>query len=184
MSEGGIRKKAGLLFGALVIALICILTLSLLFPTVLDLFVQRFQVDDITSGRDSLFIQYNDYIFSSAKSFLWGIGTYNMTNKIMHVYEIADGVPHNGIQEVFVAWGLPGMMFVISMVLVLMQRSRQENPHQKKINYLPFIILFAKIQVGQMITSPYTMLAFALIYISLCADLSSTEHLEKVDMET
>ena len=81
-------------------------------------------------------------------------------------------MPHNGIQEVVVAWGVPGLLFFIAMICVMVRRSREENTNQRLLNYLPFVVLLAKIQVGQMITSSYTLLAFALIYISLCADLT------------
>lgn len=171
-SKGGIKKKIALLFGGVLIFVVSILLLNTLFPIVLELFGERLNAEDISSGRSYLFADYNNYIFSSAKSLFWGVGTSDFFHKLVNVYLISDNVPHNGIQEVVVAWGVPGLLFFIAMICVMVRRSREENTNQRLLNYLPFVVLLAKIQVGQMITSSYTLLAFALIYISLCADLT------------
>ena len=174
-SDGGIRKKTKLILGMLLILVVVIVLINLLFPSVLELFIQRLEVDDITGGRGMLMETYNNYIFSSPKTLFWGIGLLGFGNKVINVYNIADSVPHNGIQEVLLAWGCPGLILFIFIFLVLIRRSKQENQNQTLINYLPLIIWVAKIMVGQVITSSYTMLAIVSVYLSLCYDLSSAE---------
>ena len=177
-SKGGVKKKLKLLIGSLLFVLIAIVILYLLFPAALEAFVKRLQVDDLSGGRLRLFVQYNEYLMSSVKSLLWGIGSLDLPWKVK-AYSISEGVPHNGIQEILVAWGILGLLLFLALIYVLIRRSKQENPHQTKMNYLLLVILFAKALVGQVITSPYTMLAFALVYLSLCYDFSSTEQVNQ-----
>lgn len=169
VSNISVTKKFKVLLGSVFVLLISVLLLKLLFPTALDMFIQRFNVDDITNGRAVLFNEYNKYLFSSAKAFLWGLGVINLGEKVMNL-SISFNMPHNGIQEIMVAWGIIGLLLFTSMIFVMIRRSKQENPHQSLTNYALLIVLLAKIMVGQVITSNYTMLLFALIYFSLCYD--------------
>ena len=50
--------------------------------------------------------------------------------------------------------------------------SKKHCKHQSLINYIPLIIILVKGMAGQMLNSPYTMLAFSYAYLSMCADLS------------
>ena len=168
-SNGSMKKKFKFLVGGILLLLISVLLMYLIFPSTLDMFIQRLSGDDITSGRDTLFNDYNSYLFSSSKAFLWGLGSLNLDEKVMQL-SISFGVPHNGIQEILVAWGIIGLLLFIGMIFVMIRRSKQENPHQSWSNYALFIVLLAKIMVGQVITSNYTMLSLALIYLSLCHD--------------
>ena len=170
-TSGGIKKKLKLLIGITLIVTVSLFVIKMLFPSVLELFMQRLKVEDITSGRDVLFATYNKYILSSPKSLFFGLGLLGFANKVMYVHNICANVPHNGIQEVLVAWGIPGLLMFSLMFYVLIRRSKQENENQTMINYLPLIIWIAKIMVGQVITSSYTMLTIALLYLSLCYNL-------------
>lgn len=171
-SKTNAKGKLKLLLASIFALLIAILLLYLVFPNVLEAFVMRFKEEDITSGRDDIFAVYNNYLFSSVKALFWGLGSLNLVNGVMKL-EIVNNVPHNGVQEILVAWGVIGLLLFILMIFVLIRRSRQENPHQSWINYSLFLVLIAKIMVGQVITSIYTMLLFALVYLSLCQDLRS-----------
>lgn len=178
VSDIGINRRLKLLLSSVVVLLMSVLLIYLVFPTVLEMFLQRLTAEDITGGRFSLFVAYNNYIFSSAKSILWGLGSSSLGSKVMTM-SIANDVPHNGIQEILVAWGIIGLILFTAMILALIQRSKQENIHQSRTNYSLLVVIFAKIMVGQVITSSYTMLAFALVYLSLCWDLSAPKELEK-----
>ena len=172
VSDIGAKERFKLLLGSLAALLISVVLLYLVFPVALETFIQRWTAEDLTSGRNALFVAYNDYLFSSVKACLWGLGSLNLDSKVMQL-SIANNVPHNGIQEILVAWGIIGLVLFVAMILVLMRRSKQENPHQTWGNYSLFIVLISKIMVGQVITSDYTMLSFALIYLSLCQDCSN-----------
>lgn len=173
-SNDGMKAKIKILLSSISVLLVSVFLLYLVFPDVLEMFAQRLNVEDITSGRDSLFVSYNDYLFSSLKAFLWGLGSLNLADNVRQL-SIANIVPHNGIQEILVAWGIIGLLLFVAMIYVLIRRSKQENPHQSWKNYSLLIVLLAKIMVGQVITSTYTMLSFALIYLSLCQDFTSTD---------
>lgn len=179
VSKGGIKAKVKASVIGIFCVVVSVLLLYLIFPTALETFAHRFSVKDITSGRNSLFVVYAEYIFSSPKVFLWGLGSLSLGEKIDQL-AIAVNVPHNGIQEICVAWGIPGLIFFAAMIFVMIRRSRQENSHQIGLNYLLLVILFAKIMVGQVITVPYTMLSFALIYLGLCQDFSTNRQTEQI----
>ena len=178
VSDMGLKGKLKLLFGSLSALLISVLLLCLVFPAVPEMFIQRLNAEDITGGRAALFSAYNDYLFSSAKAILWGLGSLNLGTKVMQM-SIVNNVPHNGIQEILVAWGIIGLALFVAMILVLIRRSKQENSRQSWANYSLLIVLIAKIMVGQVITSTYTMLSFALIYLSLCQDFSGKKGLNE-----
>ena len=170
-SNGGLRKKLKFLLSAVWVLVISLTLMYLIFPETLNMFIQRFNVDDISNGRNALLSAYNVYIFSSVKSLIWGLGSINFVEKVLDL-SISDNVPHNGIQEIMIAWGIIGLLLFIGMIFVMIRRSKQENPHQSWTNYALLIVLLAKIMVGQVVTSNYTMLSFALIYLSLCHDCS------------
>ena len=163
-----VKKKLQIFFGSIVIFVVTISFMYSLFPSILELFYNRILVDDITSGRYSLFILYNDYILSSPSTLFFGIGASNLVKKVLYVYNLAENVPHNGIQEIILVWGIPGLLIFLMMIYALIHYSKQENTFQTSLNYLPFIVLFAKIMVGQVVTSPYTIMAFSLVYLGLC----------------
>ena len=173
MISKGIKKKAVYLGGFAVISIVGLVLLYILFPAVLEFFGYRLQLDDITGGRGALFAQYNDYLLSSPRALLWGTGSLRMKEKVVFQDAIASNVPHNGIQEILVAWGIPVLILFIALVFAFIRSSRRENPKQMAINYLPLLIIFVKIQVGQLVTSPYTLLAMAFAYISLCQNFST-----------
>ena len=172
VSDRGIKYKLGFLFGCIILLLISLFLLHLIFPEVLDMFIARLTAEDITSGRSDLFMEYNNYLLSSPNVLIWGLGAINFDEKIMRL-SISFNVPHNGIQEILLAWGIIGLVLFIAMIWVMIRRSKQENSHQSLANYALLIVLLAKIMVGQVITSHYTMLSFVLIYLSLCQDCSS-----------
>lgn len=171
-SNIGFKRRIQLLLGSMLVLLISISILSIVFPASLEMFIQRLTVEDITGGREVLFAEYNKYLLSSAKALIWGVGSLNLSEKVTQM-SISFNVPHNGIQEILVAWGFIGLLLFVAMIFVMIRRSKQENPHQSLENYALLIVLLAKIMVGQVITSSYTMLAFALIYLSLCHDCTN-----------
>ena len=170
-SKGDIRKKVKLLSVGVCVLAISIILLYIVFPTAIETFILRLNVEDISGGRSALFIAYGKYMFSSLKSMLWGLGSLNLGENVRQL-AIAENVPHNGVQEIWVAWGFLGLLLFISVIFVLIRRSKQENPNQSRVNYSLLVIFLAKAMVGQVITSMYTMLSLALVYLCLCQDLS------------
>ena len=170
--KGDIKKKAQYLLGCVSLTLVAVLAIYFAFPSVIETFAARFCVDDITSGRTDLFNQYNAYLFSSPNVLMYGVGVLDFRNKLT---PIINDVPHNCIQEILIAWGIPGFFMFFVLIVAMIWRSKKENTNQTLVNYIPLILLLIKCQVGQMIGSTYTMLAFEIVYLSLCQNFNQVE---------
>ncbi len=160
-------KKRWIIIGSVAGAgVFAVILVALVFPSAIQTFIKRFTVGDVSNGRIDLFNFYNKHIFSSAKYALFGIGLQDFGGRISDIYRIEMNVPHNGIQEIVVAWGIPGLIlfgwFIVEMFL-------QAKKHHKirLINLLPFIVLLFDISFGQLIRSGKSMLALLMVYISL-----------------
>lgn len=161
-------KTLAAMFGA---AAAAVIVLQLAMPFVVEKFISRFQSSDITSGRTGLLQQYNAYILSGPEVLFWGIGLTDFSQRVVAATDLFN-VPHNGIQELVIAWGLPGLCMMGLFGLSMCLRARKTAKRLRLMNWIPLILLVVKIQAGQMLTSGYTMLAFTLAYLSLAQDFS------------
>ncbi len=172
--KGSIFKKLQFLVMLVAIGAAALFLLHLFFPDLLEYYFGRFQVEDISSGRTTIFQAYNQFILSSPRVQFFGLGVIDFADKVMNQYKVTINIPHNGVQELIVAWGLPGLLLFGAFFLVLLLNARQKSGRQGLVNYIPLLVLMAKIQVGQMLTSTYTMLAFSLVYLSLIHNFEIT----------
>lgn len=166
------KFKAKLRLGILAIAVIAFFAgvIAIILPEFFESFIGRFMVGDLTSGRVGLFIQYTQFIFSSWRNFLFGTGVNGIEAALKMYYGTSFvNVPHNGIQEIVVVWGVVGFFLFAMFIYYFFKQARSVNK-QKLIHYFPFILIFIKVQLGQLVTTNYTLLMFALIYLSLCYD--------------
>lgn len=170
--QGSIKKKMKFLGVMILVAAAALLLVYLIFPDLLEYYISRFQDSDITTGRDVLMVRYGEFILENPRVLFFGIGLNCYNHDLMVVHKVAAGVPHNGIQELIIAWGLPGLILFLGLFIVMVRRAKDFCPKQKLLNYVPLIILFVKSQAGQMLNSPYTMLAFSLAYLSMCQDFA------------
>lgn len=169
--EGSAKKKMQFLLGAFVVICLALLLMYLIAPTLLEYYSSRFREKDLTTGRLGLMGDYHAFIISSPKILFYGLGVNELTSKLMDVYQVTTHTPHNSIQELILAWGLPGMALFVALWGVMIWKSRQVCRKQGLINYIPLIILLVKAQAGQMLNSDYTMMSFSLAYLSMCANL-------------
>lgn len=165
--KGSVGQKIKLFLAVVVAVLLIAIVLSMVFPASFDYLSRRVQAEDITSGRAELFRNYWKHSFSSIQYMLFGIGLQDFSYRVIQIY---GQVPHNGFQEVMVAWGIPGLGMFVLFLIILIRRARIEFPGQRFINYIPLILILTKVQAGQMITSSYTMIMFSFAYLSLCYD--------------
>lgn len=169
--EGSLwRKFKYFLLGCVAVAVVITL-LYLILPELLESYIQRFLVADITSSRSLLLRLYHELITSDMRILLWGIGRHNYSYLLMEQYRVAENVPHNAIQEIIIAWGLPGIVLFLLLGIAMIRRSRHFCKNQRLLNYIPIIIIIAKSMVGQLLTSDYTILALSYAYLSMCVDL-------------
>jgi len=172
--SGGVASKIKNLILLIVVCSIILVSLDLFFEVVLENYIVRFGVKDISSGRVRLFNQYNDYILSSAKAIFWGTGLSAQRAVIDKYFGVSNfEVPHNGFQEIIVVWGVPGLILFFVFLYVMIVRAKKHSNVKGLINYIPLILLLVKVQVGQLITSFPTMLTFSLAYLSMCADFDN-----------
>lgn len=104
----------------------------------------RFRAIDITNGRNLLFSEYMNSAMSSIDRMLFGVG--------LQGYQIKSDVSnscHNAIQEVFVAWGLIGLVITIICFVFMFKIQKKLNPSAMLVNYLPAFIFLLILQSGQ-----------------------------------
>lgn len=173
--KGSLAHKLKFLGAILIVTAIALAVLYLIFPTLMGYYAGRFQEKDLTTGRLDLMVKYHDFIMSNPKVMFFGVGLQDFLKKVLVIFRVAVHVPHNGIQEVIVAWGLPGLLLFVALWGAMILRSRKCCKKQGLINYIPLLVILLKAQAGQMLDSPYTMLAFSFAYLSMCANLITPE---------
>jgi O-antigen ligase len=98
-----------------------------------------------------LFAVYNNYLFSHVDAFLVGTGLFPMESTVK-----AFNVPHNGFQQVFVAYGILGFIAFIFLFYLIIKNAI--NKHKIDIVfYLPLIAMVAFIQTVQLL-APYELM--------------------------
>ena len=110
---------------------------------------------------------YHHFILENKDVMFFGIGIHNYYTDLMEVYRVTSAVPHNAIQEMIIAWGLPGVGLFVLLGVTMVGRSRRFCKKQGLINYIPILIIAAKSMVGQLLDSPYTLLALSYGYLSM-----------------
>lgn len=169
--KGTVNQKLKFLGGMLLVLLLALVVLYLVFPELMEYFYSRFLEADITTGRIGTMGLYHRFIWSDPMNLAFGIGLQDFGEKVTQVYRVSRSVPHNGIQELVIAWGMPGVILFVGMLILMIWRSRKFSRRQTLLNYIPLLIILLKVQAGQMINSPYTMLVFSYSYLSLCENM-------------
>lgn len=168
--QGSLKRKFRFLGMIAMIVLAALVLLYLIFPELLLYYISRFFVRDITTGRMDLMAYYHEFIVESPRVMLFGIGLQDYDATLVQVYRIASVVPHNAIQEIVIAWGVPGLLLFAGL-FVSMYHSAGCSRRLRLMNAIPLLIILFKGLAGQMLTSSYTMLALSFVYLSLYTDL-------------
>ena len=171
--KGGLVNKLRLITALFLAVGAAVAAMALIFPDTFEYFVSRFSVKDITTGRDSLMVQYHAFIVNNPLVMFFGIGLQDFGDRLIYDYMVADNVPHNSVQEIIVIWGIPGLLLFAAQLFSMYRVSIRKNSNLSLINWIPLIIIIFKGMAGQTITSGYTMLALAFAYLSLCQDFSN-----------
>lgn len=163
------------LFVAAVIMLLVFYVIINFAPFIYERFVERFEVDDITSGRSDLITFYNQHIYSNLRYSMFGLGLQNLWDKILQIYPSAKFVPHNSLQEMLVVWGIPGLIMFVSLICCMIKTTAKYVRKHTMANYSALLFLMIITMSGQLITSGRGLLYFSLIYISMCIDFKDRE---------
>ncbi len=158
------------LMNVFLISMLCILIFWILksyMPFVIENFIGRFEVEDVTGGRSDLFEYYNKFLVSEPWHLLFGVGVQDINDKVAVIAGTWENVSHNGIQQILLAWGIPGLIMFICLVVNIIKRSKIFKTRRTILNYLPIFMILVYIQSGQLITSSTELLGLSLAYISL-----------------
>ena len=153
--------------------------IQLFAPVVLEHFMERFKGGDISNGRIDLFRYYNQHIFSTAEYTFFGIGVQDMGNRLKDIYGITKyggNVLHNGIQEIVVAWGLPGLAMFVYFLYEMIRSAKQKQIKMTFSNYIPLLLALLNAQFGQLVTSGIALLGFSFIFMSMCVNFGGEEN--------
>ena len=180
-TKGNVIKKLWGGLGGIVIALLALILIQLLVPSVFENITERFQRDDVWNGRGNLFKYYNAFLLSSPKYLLFGAGMQSIFEKVSPYFPVLD-VPHMGLQEVWVAWGLVGLALFLYMLWRLIVASKQYAQDKRQAyQFMPLVLTVVFTMSGQFLTSSRALMALTISYICLCvkgSDVSNEEKLE------
>ena len=172
---GTLGKKIRYFAAISLFCLILFLVYKQMFPYNYEFFMSRFEEKDILNGRDEILSEYDMYMSNNIWVLFFGVGLTDFNEKVLNIYSISKSVPHNGFQEIVVAWGIPGLIMMAFLLYLMINESSKYSMRKSLINYISLVVILVKIMAGQLLTSGYTMLSLVLAYLSLCQNFKQTE---------
>ena len=135
--------------------------------TIVKNVLDRFSSGDLTTGRIDVANEYLDFMFKDFSRVILGMGLQNITIKSGFVH-----VPHNAILEIFVCFGIVGIiMFSVYFInLIKMNIEYRKNNSLEKanfINYLPVVVYVVFIQSLQFMRINYIYAMIAIVFACL-----------------
>ena len=161
-NPGGVLKWV-ILFAAAIAIVYAVL--NSFFPEAIETFSARFEKDDLSNGRIDLLISYHHYLFKKFKNMFFGIGLQDNLTRLTAMGFV--NVPHNGLQELLVVWGVPGFVAFLILLGSFFKFAGKKKGEQEIINLVPFIIMLVFVQFAQMVTSGRYLLLFTLAFLSM-----------------
>lgn len=166
-SKKSIGNKIKNILLAISVMVFLIMIVSVILPDLFKSVLSRFLVEDISSGRNTIFADYTALIFSKFERFFFGFGMQGLFEKTIQVSPNITNVSHNGIQEIFVVWGFVGFVIVCFIFFAYFSSAKHKGAKITFVNMLPFLVAFIKIQSGQFVTAPIMTIMFMYAYICL-----------------
>ena len=165
LSQNDRKERVKRLFILGIVSIAVILLLSYFFPTIIDSMVNRFTEDDVTSGRTDLFSFYTNALFEKPVVLLFGVGLLDYRYKVFSTFGYFN-IPHNGIQELLVMWGIPGLIMFALLIYFAIKRAKGDNKIPF-VYYIPLIVMLFFIQGAQMVSSSIINMIWVYIYLCL-----------------
>ena len=170
LSQGDLIKKIWGGIGGIVVAIVALVLIWKFLPSVVKNIQERFQRADIWNGRGGLFRYYGEFLFSSWKYLLFGVGMQDIFGKVSLRYPVID-VPHMGMQEVWVAWGIVGVVMMLVVFLKIITTSKMQAKGKRAFyQFMPLILTLVFTMSGQLLTSSRALLALSFSYACLCIE--------------
>lgn len=168
LSERTAAKKITAGVGGILMMLAALVLIQIFMPSVFDNIMERFQREDVWNGRGSLLLFYGRFLFSSWAYLLFGIGMQQIFEKVSPFYPVHD-VPHNGIQEVWVAWGIVGVvMMAVAIWKMIATSKRYAGGRRQVYQFMPLVLTLVFTMSGQLLTSSRALMALTFAYVCLC----------------
>ena len=115
--------------------------------SVLDAFDTRFEGDSTAGLRTTLFLSYHEWMMSNPWAILFGTGAI----PYKEVTQLANST-HNAIQQIFVAYGFPGLLFFACLLYNCIKRWRVSG---ERMVYVPIIVVGVFLQSLQFLNPTY-----------------------------
>lgn len=168
LTEGNAARKIWSGVGGVIVLMLALIVIQIFIPTVFENLLERFQRADVWNGRGGLLKYYTQFMFSSPWYFLFGIGMQSIFEKVSPHVPVLD-VPHMGLQEVWVAWGVVGLILMGIVLWRIVATSRQyAGGKRKPYQFMPLVLTLVFTTAGQLLTSSRALIALVLAYICLC----------------
>jgi hypothetical protein len=173
MVEGKLAVKIWSGVGGLLAAVFAVVLIHIFVPSVFENIQERFQRADVWNGRGGLLVYYNQFLMSSPMYLLFGVGMQHIFEKVSPLFPVKD-VPHMGLQEVVIAWGLVGLV-MLGVVLwrVLVTSRRYAGGKRQLYQFMPFVLTMVFTMSGQLLTSSRALMSLSFAYICLCVEKAS-----------
>ena len=173
LSQGSAIQKIFSGIGGILLAVVAMMLVWIYVPSIFENLLERFQRSDVSGGRNSLFLYYGQFILSSPAIFLGGIGMQHIFEKVSPYYAVHD-VPHMGLQEVWVAWGLVGVLMIMLLFWKIICTSRQyAQGRRQAYQFMPLGLTLVFTTSGQLLTSSRALMALTFSYVCLCVATNS-----------
>lgn len=168
LGEGKILQKVFSGVVGTVVAVIAMMLLWIYIPSIFENIQERFDRADVSGGRTSLFLYYGQFLLSSPAYFLGGIGMQHIFEKVSPYFAVHD-VPHMGLQEVWVAWGIVGVFMIILLFWKIVSTSLSYSQGKRRAyQFMPLCLTLVFTMSGQLLTSSRTLMALIFAYVCLC----------------
>lgn len=168
LGEGKVLQKVSSGVVGIVVAVIAMMLLWIYIPSVFENIQERFDRADVSGGRTSLFLYYGQFLLSSPAYFLGGIGMQHIFEKVSPYFAVHD-VPHMGLQEVWVAWGIVGVFMIILLFWKIVTTSLWYSQGKRRAyQFMPLCLTLVFTMSGQLLTSSRTLMALIFAYVCLC----------------
>ena len=142
----------------------------LVSPFVIEHILARLGEADITNGRNDLFAWYNEYLISDPEHLWFGTGLQDVVGRVNNGLDFGvETCPHNGIQELVIVWGIPGLLMFSGFIACMVIAAKKSCKKLCFVGFIPLIMLFVDGMFGQIITSGTVKVTLCFIFASCFA---------------
>lgn len=152
-----IVRKFGILCSTMLLVVFAYVEI---FANVINNIFTRIDTTEISTGRLDIFNQYNEYILDNIELSVFGIGIQNTAEKTGISYSM-----HNGIQQVYVSFGIVGLVFFIFLIYNILKKANiYRSCRLSLVNTVVFLALLIFTQSIQFMSSSSIFLFLIIVY--------------------